>query len=739
MTGASKILTVSYGTFSCTLEGFDDPFNTMKAIAEYFRDLAAEDRYFGAEPPTPDAAMLHRIAEREIQRRVEAKVQENGIVLRAADGADQPDAPFGTAPVAAPVTPRLMDQTAAATESVAEKLSRLRADVAGQLPAAAAQQAAPAGEHAPATVTPVVTAAILTAAVPPARDYSVPEFVAPDFGEEDGYDLPASVLADHGTDAQPLAAVGVIATDVPDDTALADTVFTGVVSDTAPTTVTQAAFAAPEPAATDALLAGIMAGLAQTADAATPAAAPASTEAADEADLGSIFAADADQDMVAAMSGNGVEDATASETVDLAAFDMDMSADDTATMDSIFGADAAADDAADEAAEMAQPAPVAAWATEADDDAPDTTDLPEADTAMLSQPVAQAPAETGADLRPDASDKLQRARARVIRIRRSDSDGMAVAPAPAPAVETASADVMLSAEAEADLAAELAALRAATDDADDADDADETANDIGTDARRAFADSSADATISRLMAQADEHLEGPESKRRLSAIAHLKAAVAATVAERRATGPAKDTEPSRLSRYRDDLARAVRGVTSGDTAPPERPAPLVLVSEQRIDRPRPVAVPTPQARPAAPAAAIAMPGGGTVMPRRLTGSAGLAFAQDDDEDFDEPAEAVADARGFVEFAEQLGATSLAELIEASAAYLACVEGRDQFTRPQLMGLVQVAMPNGEIPREDGLRSFGTLLRTGRIAKIRRGQFALSETSGYLAEGKRIAG
>lgn len=85
----------------------------------------------------------------------------------------------------------------------------------------------------------------------------------------------------------------------------------------------------------------------------------------------------------------------------------------------------------------------------------------------------------------------------------------------------------------------------------------------------------------------------------------------------------------------------------------------------------------------------------------------------------------------------MGAHDLPSLLEAAASYLSFVEGRDQFSRPQLMTKVR-QVEQGDFSREDGLRSFGQLLRAGKIEKIRGGRFAVTGDIGYRPD-QREAG
>ena len=83
-------------------------------------------------------------------------------------------------------------------------------------------------------------------------------------------------------------------------------------------------------------------------------------------------------------------------------------------------------------------------------------------------------------------------------------------------------------------------------------------------------------------------------------------------------------------------------------------------------------------------------------------------------------------------------SELPDLLEAAAAYTAFVEGNKLFSRPQLMRRVASFETGDEFSREAGLRSFGQLLRQGKIQKLKRGQFTITEETRFNPEA-RMAG
>ena len=655
MVGSSKILTVSYGTFACTLEGFDDSFDTMKAIAEYFRDLAADDRYFGAEPPTPDAEMLARIAENEIARRVEARMESSGIVLRAAalaaseNRAAEPvkEEPQAVAPSVAPVmpppveTPEVVEEVApqpapapAMSESVAAKLQRIRA-VVGK---------SSTGES----------------------DYI--EDIHASEPEED-FDLGSVIDATEEAPAQV----------APMDVSIAETEVT---------------FDEPE----------------DTIGEDAPAAEPVAQQSAPVADVASPQeAAPLRRTRVIRLKRSEFDRALNNGTIEAVA--------DKADEDVVAAALAATP--TEEPVEEVQD-----WADDTTANDYDET-YDDADIVEVSIMAKLAAAEVEAN------------EAEANQFDLASLDG-------ADDIDF-DADSSLSDEEEADLLRELSALDDDEDDfdadeiesqnafvmEDDYEDEDEEAvADARADQRaRALLDREPEADardMSRILDRTDEQLRAPETDLRRRTLSHLKAAVAATEAARRMGEPVKSKEDEETD-FRSDLSAVVRPTrpTAGGVLPRRaeraeaqprterpRPAPLKLVAAQRVDLAPEEAAP---ARPVAP-----------VRPRRIAA---------------EPVSAVdaRDADSFAEYVEQMGAHSLPDLLEAAAAYTSFVEGHEEFSRPHVMKKVREVLQDDDFNREDGLRVFGTLLREGRISKVRNGRFQVAEGTRFRPEPRAARG
>jgi hypothetical protein len=668
MVGSNKILTVSYGTFSCTLEGFDDSFDTMKAIAEYFRDLAADDRYFGAEPPTPDAEMLARIAEREIARRVEAHEERGKIVLRAASEQAVVRAPLvaPTPEVAAapehPETAPEMPQTAPVPPSMPEAAPEMvDTDEAEEELASLPDTPAPVAQEPAAYEAPIQPEGleqepqIIHAASAPdsesiaAKLSRIRSVVAQDAETADSEyteDEHAQDFLD--TVAEDLSAV--MAEDDRNETVTAEE-------------------AEDEDLDFDAIL--------SAAPAPTPEPQEVLTEDETEAE---VAEADDFEDTLAAL----MADATPTETPETKP--------ETPPLARVIKVKRTEFEAA-----------VAKGIFEEDDDDDfddDEDNLFDAETSILS---------------PEEEAELQRELAEVEAELALES-ATTTDPEPEADIPTqdAEADEIDAIEDIEDIAAEAEQTPPLATDEDEDEDEDDQNESAMTPAQeqgtRRFEDASGSNDLTRIFDKTDTQLEAPASSQRRNAIQHLRAAVAATRAEQSAGSTLRENVDD--TPYRSDLASVVRPRRPQIAAPTERsarpeesrPAPLKLVAEQRIDTPR------------AP-----------IRPRRISAA-----------DLEVESTTSSNEGNFTSFAEEMGANSLPDLLEAAAAYLSDVEGRPQFSRPMLMGKLK-EVEQDRFSREDGLRSFGQLLRQGKLQKLAGGRFAVTDVTEFRATGHRHAG
>jgi len=178
-------------------------------------------------------------------------------------------------------------------------------------------------------------------------------------------------------------------------------------------------------------------------------------------------------------------------------------------------------------------------------------------------------------------------------------------------------------------------------------------------------------------------------------------------------GDAQDTppQPAITPPPPADVVREVPAETPAAAPPEPAPAP----------KPAPKPAPTPE-----PAAAQQSPGSPSdAMKDRLHAS--FADQRDPAPTTMNigPGEGDSDPGSPAGFARAVGAASLPEMMAAAAGYMMMIEDRDRVTRPDIMTMVQAVAGDTPLSAEAKVKAFGKLVRSGQIVRADGGQFFLS--------------